>query len=135
MEKLTRNRQTSAARSDSQRVALARSLARPIARNRGSTFKHDCRQNRSGEMFEHITWVRVEKGTRDFDEITKPIGHSRHYDFHRYNRLSCHVESPRRHRNILFFCLVVVINLREMSTVLVESFNKITVVLSEKYRS
>lgn len=74
---------TSAARSDSQRVALARSTDCA-----GALSKNDCRQSRPGEMLECIAWVRVEKRTRNFNEIAKSIGHSRHYDFHRYNRLS-----------------------------------------------
>jgi len=61
----------------SSRVALAplaRSTDRPIARNRGSTFKNDCRQIHVGlaKCPMCIAWVRAKKRrTRNFDASTR----------------------------------------------------------------
>lgn len=109
-EKLARNRQYVSSQLLDRIRNASRSIARPIARNCGSTFKNDCRGSRPSEIFQCIAWVRVERRTRNFGEITKSIGHSQHCDFHRYNQLSWHVILLRRHWNVLFYCLGVVIN-------------------------
>jgi len=99
-----------------QCVAFAYSLDWPIACNRGSTFKNDCRKSRLSVMCKCIAWVRMKKRTCNFDEITKSIdlthththtlarAHARthtstiathcnfHCNFHWYNRLSWHVD-------------------------------------------